>query len=463
MKSPILVWFRNDLRLHDHEALNYAIQQGQSIIPVYVIDDRQFQKTHYFDLPKTSAFRAQFLLEALQDLKQSLIQKGSDLIIRKGLPEQILPELCKQYLVKELVYHKEALDTQLIKTGVEPISFSNNTLVHHDDLPFPLTKIPAIFTKYRIKIESECAVRPLFAVPAQILSPEFQYVGALPTLDDLGLSPQSIDTRSALIFKGGETEALHRLNYYLWDSDFISTYESTRNGMLGGDYSSKFSAWLALGCISAKYIYHEIQAYELQRQKNKSTYWLIFELYWRDFFKFTAQKYFKSFFSETGVYRKTDCDWKIDNEKFERWKTGTTGFPFIDANMRELNASGFMSNRGRQIVASFLVKDLKVNWIMGAEYFESLLIDYDVTSNYGNWAYVAGVGQDPRENRHFNIFSQAARYDTQALFMKHWLPELNHLDTKIIQTLHTLDKEQRMPLKITDYPLPIIKAEMIYH
>ncbi len=127
--------------------------------------------------------------------------------------------------------------------------------------------------------------------------------------------------------------------------------------------------------------------------------------------------------------------------------------------MRELNQSGFMSNRGRQIVASFLVKDLKVNWIMGAEYFETLLIDYDVTSNYGNWAYIAGVGQDPRENRYFNIFSQATKYDSQALYMKHWLPELNHLDAKTVHALHTLDNEQRIRLQIVKYPLPIIKTE----
>jgi deoxyribodipyrimidine photo-lyase len=166
-------------------------------------------------------------------------------------------------------------------------------------------------------------------------------------------------------------------------------------------------------------------------------------------------------FLEKGVENKKDCDWAVDFEMFEKWKTAKTGFPFIDANMRELMQTGYMSNRGRQNVASFLVKDLKVNWLMGAEYFESFLIDYDVCSNYGNWAYVAGVGQDPRENRHFNIFSQSEKYDHNASYMKHWLPELVHLDAKMIHQFHTLSQAAKKQLKVDAYPQPILIFDTI--
>jgi deoxyribodipyrimidine photo-lyase len=466
MKSATIIWFRNDLRLHDHEALSYALKHSESIIPVYIFDDRQFKTTSLFNLAKTGNYRTQFLIESVQDLKQNLISKGSNLIIKRGLPEDILPELCKQYLVKELVYHKEVapeelavenkVNAVLLKIGVETTSFSSATLIHHDDLPFPLLKMPPIFTKYRNLIELNCSVRALFKTPDHIPSPEFQYLGEIPKMKQLGQPDFIKDSRAALDYYGGESAAIARLNNYIWENDCLKSYEQTRNGMLGSDYSSKFSAWLSLGCISPKYVFNEAKRYENERIKNKSTYWLIFELHWRDFFRFTATRHFNRFFAENGVENRSECDWKVDFEMFEKWKQGRTGFPFIDANMRELMLTGYMSNRGRQNVASFLVKDLKVNWLMGAEYFESLLIDYDVCSNYGNWAYIAGVGQDPRENRHFNIFSQSERYDHDANYMKHWLPELAHLDSKMIHQFHTLGISLKKHLKVDTYPEPIL-------
>ncbi len=471
MKSATIIWFRNDLRLHDHEALNYALKHSESIIPIYIFDDRQFQTTKQFGLPKTNVFRAKFLIEAVENLKQNLIQRGSDLIVKKGLPEDIIPELCKQYIVREVVYHKEVateevevedkVNAALLRIGVETTNFWCSTLIHHDDLPFPLVKIPPVFTKYRNLIERNCNVRPLFKTPEQIPSPEFQYLGHAPSMQQLGLSDSTSNTEISNVFKGGETAGLARIQSYIWESDLLKNYETTRNGLLGADYSSKFSAWLALGCISPKFVFNEIQKYEEQRVRNKSTYWLIFELYWRDFFRFTAARHFNRFFLEKGVNNKKDCDWAVDFKMFEKWKTAKTGFPFIDANMRELAQTGYMSNRGRQNVASFLVKDLKVNWLMGAEYFESLLIDYDVCSNYGNWAYVSGVGQDPRENRHFNIFSQSEKYDHSASYMKHWLPELAHLDAKMIHQFHTLSNAAKKQLKVDTYPQPILIFDTI--
>lgn len=245
-------------------------------------------------------------------------------------------------------------------------------------------------------------------------------------------------------FKGGETAGLERLRYYLWETKAVQTYKETRNGLIGSDYSTKFSAWLAQGCLSPKMIYQEVKAFEAEYGSNKSTYWVIFELLWRDFFRFMAKKYGDKIFSLSGTKGDdSDVPKTEDLRLLDKWIEGKTGVPFIDANMREIRETGFMSNRGRQNVASFLVKDLKLNWLLGAEYFESQLIDYDVASNYGNWSYVAGVGSDPRENRYFNILSQAKRYDPHGEYVKLWLPELTYLPAEKVHMPDRLSRAEQ--------------------
>jgi deoxyribodipyrimidine photo-lyase len=229
--------------------------------------------------------------------------------------------------------------------------------------------------------------------------------------------------------------------------------------MLGEDYSSKFSAWLALGCLSPRLIYWEVKRYEEERVKNDSTYWLVFELIWRDFFRFVALRYGTRIFKPSGIRHDMNKKWRHDADLFIRWAEGETGIPFIDANMREMNATGFMSNRGRQNVGSFLVKDLGIDWTWGAAYFESLLIDYDPSSNWGNWNYVAGVGNDPREDRYFNIYSQATRYDEAGKYVKHWLPELAHVPADKIHLVSNLSSTEQEEYDVAlgdNYPMPII-------
>jgi deoxyribodipyrimidine photo-lyase len=223
-----------------------------------------------------------------------------------------------------------------------------------------------------------------------------------------------------LQFKGGESEGVKRMQEYFWDQDALRTYKETRNGLVGANYSSKFSAWIALGCLSPRKIYWEIKKYEKERVANESTYWLVFELLWRDYFRFMFKKYGTKFFLKAGFKGQAPAEAPNQRELFERWKTGQTGVPFIDANMRELNTTGFMSNRGRQNVASYLVKDLQVNWTWGAAYFEEQLIDYCPANNWGNWAYLAGVGNDPREDRHFNTAKQAQTYDPAGKYVQLW-------------------------------------------
>ncbi|MEM9164720.1 MAG: DASH family cryptochrome, partial [Cyanobacteria bacterium P01_F01_bin.4] len=406
----ILIWFRNDLRLHDHEPLHRALAQKAEIIPVYCFDPRQFGKTS-FGFPKTGSYRAQFLIDSVANLRASLQSKGGDLVVRQGQPEAEIPKIIEALGVDAVYWHEEvtpeelavdaALEDQLKRLRVSYEVYWGATLYHPDDLPFEISQLPNIFTRFRKQVEKHSTVYPTFAAPTSLPRLPDIDPGDLPTLKQLGLTPQVIDQRGVLQFQGGETAGFERMQHYFWQADCLRRYKETRNGMVGADYSSKFSPWLALGCLSPRRIYEEVQQYEAERTKNDSTYWLIFELLWRDYFRFVCAQHGARVFYKTGL-RGLDIVWKQDWQRFDQWRQGETGYPLIDANMRELTATGFMSNRGRQNVASFLTKNLGIDWRMGAEWFESLLIDYDVCSNWGNWNYTAGVGNDARGFRYFN-------------------------------------------------------------
>jgi deoxyribodipyrimidine photo-lyase len=223
-------------------------------------------------------------------------------------------------------------------------------------------------------------------------------------------------------FVGGETEGLKRLNKFIWKDKSILHYKETRNQLIGESYSSKLSTWLANGSLSARIIFTEIKRFEKEVEANESTYWLVFELLCRDYFRFITKKYGNKIFLTGGIKNKAN-NYKNDIGLFERWRVGKTDNYFVDANMIELLKSGFMSNRGRQNVASYLCKDLMIDWRWGASWFESQLIDYDVASNWCNWMYIAGVGNDPREARYFNVNKQAEMYDKDKSYRKLWLDD----------------------------------------
>jgi deoxyribodipyrimidine photo-lyase len=433
-----IVWFTNDLRTDDQVALFQALQLKIPVVGAYFFDERHFRLTP-LGFRKTGAFRTQFLLETVQDLRQQLKNLGIPLLVRQGKPEQELPKLAETLNAKYVLGSQEAtseeLNTQkavaqrLLTIHCELKLYWQATLIHIDDLPFKLQLLPDIFTEFRKSVERNSKTRNTVRPKAQQVVPfelpEGVELGNLPTLKDLGFEAVQYDSRSVLAFRGGETAAKSRLEEYFWEKDLLKVYKETRNGLVGADYSCKFSAWLAVGAISPRRIYEEILRYEAQRTKNESTYWLFFELLWRDYFRFIAKKYQNRLFYADGLKGNYDLlGVKDDKNHFQKWVNGKTGQPFVDANMIELLRTGFMSNRGRQNVASYLVKDLKVNWRWGAAYFESQLLDYDVCSNWGNWNYVAGVGNDPRENRYFNVAKQAQQYDPQGEYVKLWLNQV---------------------------------------
>ncbi len=470
----VILWFRQDLRLHDNEALRDAIHHGEEIIPVYVFDTRTFNGKSKHGFRKTAKFRANFIIESIQDLRNSLKKLNSNLIVRIGKPEEEIFKiarevksqwiLCNRERTSEEVFVQDALEDKLWAIGQEVRYSRGKMLYYTQDLPFPITHTPDNFTAFRKEVEKYIEIRSPLPVP----SDDFQELsiaideGKIPSLEDFSYSPIKDDQRATFTFKGGETEGLNRLNYYLFDSSLIKDYFNSRNGLLGGDYSSKLSPWLAQGCISPKQVYAELKKFESLNGENKSTYWLYFELLWRDFFRLMGKKHKNQIFQKGGTKQEINPQLKNDVSLLNLWIEGRTGVPFIDANMKELRSTGFMSNRGRQNVASFLINDLHVNWQMGAEYFESMLIDYDVMSNWGNWNYLAGVGSDPRENRTFNILSQANRYDPKGDYVKHWLPELNGVPSQKVHRPDTLSlsEQEQMHVKIgADYPRAMIKTE----
>lgn len=464
-QQRILIWYRNDLRVHDHEPLFRANQTQGQIIPFYCFDEREFRETA-FGFPKTGGFRAQFLRESVANLRENLQSKGSNLIIRYGKPEVIIPQLVTQLKVTDVFFHWEvtseetqvekALENELASLGVRLTSFWGATLDHLDDLPMKINDLPDVFTQYRKRIEKSSEVRTCFSSPESLMPlPEDISAGKLP---DLGVETPIADQRGVMKFIGGESAGIRRLNEYIWEEDCLKVYKKTRNGMLGANYSSKFSPWLAKGCLSPRYVYEQVSAYEAERVKNDSTYWLIFELRWRDYFRFVCLKYGNAVFHQTGL-QGVQIPWQEDWERFKLWQEGKTGYPLVDANMREIASTGYMSNRGRQNVASFLTKNLGIDWRMGAEWFESLLIDYDVCSNWGNWNYTAGVGNDAREFRYFNIPKQSKTYDKEGDYVRHWLPELRNLPGELIHEPWKLSQDQQKKYGVilgVDYPRPVV-------
>ncbi|CAG7836899.1 unnamed protein product [Allacma fusca] len=463
-------WLRNDLRYHDNEVILWAHENSERVMPLYCFDPRHFGKTYKYGFPKTGPFRAKFLLESVQDMHETLKTHGSKLSVFVGKPEEVIASLLENLEVDVIVYQKEVTKEETdVEAAVQNVAKRNkikfntiwgSTLYHEDDLRFSVKFIPDTYTEFRKSVEAQSKIRILKPMP-DVLKPlptgEIKCSG-VPSLVELGVKDFPLHESSAFPFKGGETAALQRLNSYFWESQAIEKYKETRNGLIGSEYSTKFSCWLAFGCISPRYIYHQIKSYERERTKNDSTYWVIFELIWRDYFRFVCAKYGNLVFYPGGIMQKK-ITWKYDLNTFQKWADGQTGVPFVDANMRELLKTGWMSNRGRQNVASFLTKDLQLDWRLGAEWFEYLLIDYDVCSNYGNWNYSAGIGNDPRENRKFNMIKQGTDYDSEGNYIRTWVPELQPILGSKIHIPWTLHPSDLHGVKLgVHYPFPILVA-----
>lgn len=448
--KTILVWFRNDLRVEDNEVLTEAVTKGDAILPVYCFDPFYYRTT-VFSTQKTGNFRARFINESVADLRQSLQNLGGDLLIRLGDPAIIIPELAQQYQISEVYHHREVafeeteisakVEAALWKMKINLKHFIGHTLHNKEDLPFPIKDIPDAFSVFRKKVERDSQVRRCAVSPQKITTPQLTDAGEIPALSALGLTEPFDDNRAVMRFLGGEKEGLKQLNNFFGDENQDKNLKINTTG-LGADFANTMSTWLSMGCISPRQIYWQVQQYEKAHGSNALTHAIMLELLWRDYYRFMFKKHGDQFFQKEGFKEQAPPEAENQDELFAKWKNGETGVPFIDAVMREINASGYTSIRGRYNAASFLVKDLQVNWTCGAAYFEEKLIDYSPATNWGNWAAIAGVGNDPKENRNINVIKQAGEVDLKGQYVKTWVPELSAIPGKQIHTPFFLSKEE---------------------
>jgi len=426
--STAILWLRNDLRLHEHAGFELAASgRFSKVLPVFIVEDFLFQPLPYIHLPSLGPFRKAFLGQSLQNLKQKLTGLGSGLCVLKGDAETILPDLMAKCGAETLIFESEdtfiekQVENRLLQRmpSLKIETWYGKTLLNPHELPFDLTDLPQVFTEFRKRVEKKgIHLEPMPLIQALPPMPEFEAEFSADWASIFS-SIQVPDKRTAFPFAGGEDSALARLRDYVWERKLAANYKNTRNGLVGEAYSTKFSPWLANGCLSAKRIYQEIKAFEAQYGESEQTYWIIFELLWRDYFRFTARKFGSRIFKSQGLKEKHELS-PFKPDVFESWINGTTGNAFCDAAMNELRLTGYLSNRMRQNVASYLCHDLKQPWLAGAAWFEHCLIDYDPASNYGNWMYIAGVGNDPRANRYFSLAKQVEMYDPEGSYRAMW-------------------------------------------
>lgn len=469
-REAALVWLRNDLRLHDHEPLARATAAGIPVVLLYCADPRHFQP-QLLDIPRTGVFRTRFLLEAVHALRAACRARGAELVVRTGPPETVVPEVARTAGVTQAYFHSEpapeerdverAVVAALEGAGVSVHASPGHTLVDARDLPFAIDDLPPVFSSYRKRVDA-IPVRAELPVP-----PHWDVVplpaGDIPTLPELGLQDVPVSTQALFQPRGGEAEGLARLQHWVWDARALGSYKRTRNGLLTVDDSSKLSPWLALGCLSPRRLYAEVARYEAAFGRTDDSQWMVFELHWRDYFRWLVARAGATLFAPGGL-NALRFPWRTLQQAegaaaFAQWTRGDTGFPLVDAAMRELRATGYTSNRARQNAASFLARVLGVDWRLGAAWFESYLVDYDVGSNWGNWAYVAGVGTDARGFRFFNVHKQALDYDPTGAFARHWIPSLRGVPDGRVYQPAALSTEERLRFNVRlgdTYPEPMV-------
>ncbi|SEL06484.1 DASH family cryptochrome [Parapedobacter koreensis] len=395
----ILVWFRNDLRIHDNEILLRAIERSHQIVPVYCFDPRYFTVTKY-GTKKTGVLRAAFLRENVLALQHTLRQLGGDLIIVHGYPEVLLPQIAAQYHVDEVYHHREVayeetyisglVEEALWKQQINLRHFIGHTLYHKEDLPFPIKDIPDAFTVFKKKTERESAIRPQLGSPEAISVPEGMDTGGLPDMTALGFGEEEIQQIAHLSFKGGESVALEQMQTFLYDHPAQS------------DYSS-LSPYIAIGALSPNTLYHATKAAENATLDKKRGDQIILRLLWRDYYRFMFKKHGNRFFHIDGLTGDLPDILVNDEASFHQWQTGHTGNPVVDSGIQQLNETGYIPYTHRVLIAAYLIQELKVNWLRGAAWFEEKLLDYCPANNYGSWAHLAGVGSSVKDNKPINI------------------------------------------------------------
>ncbi len=408
-----LYLFRNDLRLSDNPGLT-AHAQGDALLCVYCWPTAPA----WCNLTGMGAQRERFLRENLRALQAELEALGQGLLVLHTDPRVAIPELVDMFEIDRVGigganghYEDQHLAALRERLQVPILAANNTTLYEGSQLPGGLDRLAKQFTPFRRAVENLPIATPL-AAPASLPPPP---AGARFRPIPAGAAKP----HPAFPLRGGSAEAQRRLRQWMFERRLVGDYKHSRNYLDGLDGSSVLSPWLASGALSPRQAAFSLFKYEDANGRNESTEHLFMELLWREFFQWRARVDGILLFHPGGLRRRKQLK-TFEARDFARWSQGETDSPLVNALMHQLTATGWMSNRGRQIAASYLINELNHDWRYGAAFFEKQLVDYDVGSNYGNWQYIAGVGTDPRGGRHFNIDKQASLYDPDGSFTAKW-------------------------------------------
>lgn len=507
--SVAIVWLRNDLRIRDHPSFMLA-STADLIAPIYVFDLTKYghRNKSPWGFQRCGPFQAEFLVNSVTDVTKKLRAKACDIYIRQGNPVEEVLSLAQDLvsrlgkpvtiLAQKETTWEEVRNERRIERGVRNLSEDlgisinihwlwTNSLHHPADLPFDVTgsQLPPTLGDYQEMVfpdeGARVPVRDVIEAPERL--PRFPLSlklrrDAMPSLGtDLGIEglcdphdhafPNPL---AAYEFIGGTDEADDRIEEYIRIGDHYEIYSDQHELSGRRNTSTKLSPWLSLGCLSPREIYWILQDMEKKSGASQSVRDIIQQLITRDYFRWVSLLYKGKLFALNGF---TDSEiskvpiWKLkigqvkkgDRELLQKWIDGMTGAPYVDAAMRELKNTGFMSNRSRRNVASFLIHDLKFpDWRAGAEYFESKLIDYDAASNWGNWAFLAGMGTDPSAGARMNVIEESMVYDGDSFFITRWCPELLFVPPAKIHQPHLLSDDERKSYDILEgyYPEPVV-------
>lgn len=534
-----VLWFRNDLRVRDNQLFHYAEVLGaRELLALYCVDPRHFAISPWGRHARTGVHRARFLSESLEDLAGSLKGFGCQLVVVVGKPEQVIPDLLSQGGVlafqREDTSEEQEVEEALLQRlpgTVSACSHWTHTMLHRDDLGWdPQEFLPVPFGKYfhgtcsqvlprqelpRLKKgrlppppgstpKGREGVWRVIASSAGAIEAEMRAAAAEcggPDLEgEFRALARTVEVgEPAIEWRGGEAAGLARLDEYATVAG-LGTYHRTRNQLHGRNHSSHLSPWIANGCLSPRTIYWKAKEYERLHghvEKDKRfdhVQKFVFELCWRDYFRFYCAHSGRRVFYLGGPAKRIRA-WSRDVDAEARWKEGRTGVPLVDALMRELRYTGFISNRGRYIVACYLVHYMGIDWRVGADWFEHLLLDHDVCSNYGEWTSMANVaavrgartplglkGRGPTGGRRpgargdggdpwakgaetgdaiFDPWEQAAQYDRREEYVRRWVPELRNVPAGFAHRPSELDTAQRKAAGCHAYPMRPLAEEML--
>ncbi len=437
--SLTLFIFRRDLRLADNIGLIAALRDSVRVIPCFILDPAQCEKNPY-----KSPAAIQFMLESIEDLQDQLKAINKKLFLFCGDPKEIIEKIIKDKKINAIYLNHDytPFGKKRDQTIAEICQHHQITLrAFHDALlnpPSATLKVDK--TPYQVFSRFYEYVKKLPVIQPQKNTYDNYFNGFISFAEKNTIFEKILPKRqNNLVSQGGRTACLKKLK----ELKNLADYSNER------DYPSKqsttgLSPYLKFTNCSVREIYYAIKTNIIRSEA------ILRELYWRDFFTMIAF-YFPHVFGHSFQKKYDNLKWENNSKKFIAWCSGKTGFPIVDAGMRELNQTGFMHNRVRLITASFLIKDLHIDWRWGEQYFAQHLIDYDPAVNNGNWQWVASTGTDAQPYfRIFNPWLQQKKFDPDCRYIKKWIPELSQIDKKVIHRWDTISQT------LINYPKPII-------